>query len=105
MNLEEHLNLHEQNQNNNLIKRCIVSDQSDKMKTIAGLYHLIQSQYGDGVQRYNDHLLLYYYNMHTIYYILGSYLSCRSILVMWLECQFLDTEVDGLNPSISMLCP
>ena len=28
-----------------------------------------------------------------------------SILVMWLECWFLDTEVDGSNPGISMLCP
>ena len=24
---------------------------------------------------------------------------------MWLECQFLDTEDDGSNPGISMLCP
>ena len=24
---------------------------------------------------------------------------------MWLECRCLDTEVDGSNPSISMLCP
>ena len=31
--------------------------------------------------------------------------SDRSILVMWLECRFLDTEVDGLNTGISMLCP
>ena len=23
-----------------------------------------------------------------------------SILVMWLECQFLDTEVNGLNPAL-----
>ena len=23
---------------------------------------------------------------------------------MWLECRFLDTEVDGMNPNISMLC-
>ena len=30
---------------------------------------------------------------------------CRSILVMWSECRFLDTEVDGSNPGISMLCP
>ena len=29
----------------------------------------------------------------------------RSILVVWLECLFLDTEVDGSNPGISMLCP
>ena len=27
-----------------------------------------------------------------------------SILVMSLECRFLDTEVDGSNPDISMLC-
>ena len=25
--------------------------------------------------------------------------------VVWLECWFLDTEVDGLNSGISMLCP
>ena len=24
---------------------------------------------------------------------------------MWLECRFLDTEVDDSNPSIGMLCP
>ena len=24
---------------------------------------------------------------------------------MWLECRFLDIEVDGSNLSISMLCP
>ena len=29
----------------------------------------------------------------------------RSILVVWLEFRFLDTEVDGSNPGISMLCP
>ena len=28
-----------------------------------------------------------------------------SILVVWLECRFLDTEVDGSNRGISMLCP
>ena len=28
-----------------------------------------------------------------------------SILVMWFECRFLDTEVDGTNPDLSMLCP
>ena len=28
-----------------------------------------------------------------------------SILVKWLECRFLDTEVDGSNPGISVLCP
>ena len=24
---------------------------------------------------------------------------------MWLECRFLDTDVDGSNPGISMWCP
>ena len=24
---------------------------------------------------------------------------------MWLECRILDTDVDGSNPGISMLCP
>ena len=28
-----------------------------------------------------------------------------SILVIWLECRFLDTEVDGSNPDNSMLFP
>ena len=28
-----------------------------------------------------------------------------SILVKWLECQFLDTEVVVSNPGISILCP
>ena len=28
-----------------------------------------------------------------------------SILVMWLECRFLVTEVDCSNPDIGMLCP
>ena len=28
-----------------------------------------------------------------------------SILVVWLECRFLDTEVDGSNPGNSVLCP
>ena len=27
-----------------------------------------------------------------------------SILVVWLECRFLDAEVDGSYPGISMLC-
>ena len=27
------------------------------------------------------------------------------VMVIWLECRFLDTEVDGSNPGISMLCP
>ena len=28
-----------------------------------------------------------------------------SILVMWMDCRFLDAEVDGSNPGISMSCP
>ena len=28
-----------------------------------------------------------------------------SILVIWLECRFLDAEVDGSNPGNSMLFP
>ena len=32
-------------------------------------------------------------------------LQVRSILVMWLKCRFLDTEVDGSNPGIGMLYP
>ena len=29
----------------------------------------------------------------------------QSILVVWFECRFLVTEVDGLNPGNSMLFP
>ena len=29
----------------------------------------------------------------------------RSILVIWIECRFLDTEVDGSNPGNIMLFP
>ena len=29
----------------------------------------------------------------------------KIILVMWLECRYQDTEVDGSKPGISMLCP
>ena len=25
--------------------------------------------------------------------------------MMWLECRLLDTEVDGSNPGVGMLCP
>ena len=28
-----------------------------------------------------------------------------NILVMWLECRFLDTDVDGSTLGVSMLCP
>ena len=28
-----------------------------------------------------------------------------SILVMWLECRYIDTEVDGSNHGIGMLYP
>ena len=35
----------------------------------------------------------------------GGCETLMSILVMWLECWFLDTEVDDTNPDISMLCP
>ena len=39
-------------------------------------------------------------------YELGISLSkYKSILVVWLECRFLVTEVDGLNPGNSMLFP
>ena len=30
---------------------------------------------------------------------------CCVLLVVWLECRFLDTEVDGSNPGNSMLFP
>ena len=42
------------------------------------------------------YLLLYLTNF--------DYIDHRSIFVM-LECRLLDTEVDGINPGISMLCP
>ena len=40
---------------------------------------------------------IFHFNIMTMLFV--------SILVMWLECQFLDTDVDGFNSSISMLCP
>ena len=34
------------------------------------------------------------------------YHSLSNVLLdVWLECRFLDTEVDGSNPGISILCP
>ena len=39
-----------------------------------------------------------------LYIRLSSYCN-RNILVMWLECRFMDTEVDSSNPDISMLHP
>ena len=39
--------------------------------------------------------------MLVIYYI--PYVT--SILVVWLESRFLDTEEDGSNPGNSILCP
>ena len=51
-------------------------------------------------------------NHQAIANIVHCYVVCvdakmvsRSILVMRLECWFLDTEVDCSNPGISMLCP
>ena len=41
---------------------------------------------------------------HRIEQCVAGYILA-SILVMWLECRFLDAEVDGSNPGISMLCP
>ena len=38
MQREEHLNVQEQNQNNNLLERRTVCDQSDKMEIIGGRY-------------------------------------------------------------------
>ena len=32
-------------------------------------------------------------------------ISFIGILAAWLECRYLDTEVDGSNPDISVLCP
>ena len=42
-------------------------------------------------------------NMFAIY-IYVCVCVC-AMLVMWLECWFPDTEVDGSNPGVSMLCP
>ena len=51
----------------------------------------------------------------SLYIVFGLHLGCSSsdisvrdvmsILVMWLECRCLATEVDCSNPGISMLCP
>ena len=37
--------------------------------------------------------------------LMSETIAGLSILVVWLECRFLDTEVDGSNPGNSMLCP
>ena len=45
--------------------------------------------------------------LHSFLTVQVDYLlsTIWSILDLWLECQFLDTELDGSNPgSISMLC-
>ena len=49
----------------------------------------------------NDSLSIEYClnnNINTIH-------QYSSILVMWLECRFLDTDVDGSNLSINMFSP
>ena len=38
MNPKEHLSVQEQRQNNDLIERCSVYNQSDRINPIAGLY-------------------------------------------------------------------
>ena len=38
----------------------------------------------------------------TVHHLL---LNLWRIMAMWLECRFLDTEVDGSNLGIRMLCP
>ena len=40
----------------------------------------------------------------TSFIVVFSNRMVWSILVMWLECCFLDTEAESLNPGISMLC-
>ena len=39
------------------------------------------------------------HNRFSFYWLIWS------ILVLSLECRFMDTQIDGSNPSISMLCP
>ena len=43
--------------------------------------------------------------LNTSKYEASSLSLDSSILVVWLECRFLDIEVDGSNLGISMLCP
>ena len=50
-----------------------------------------------------DNIILEWCNLANIF--IASLVLPMSILVMWLECWFLDTMVDSLNPGISMLCP
>ena len=42
------------------------------------------------------------YNKLIVGVSLNVYLITWSILVMWFECRFRDTEVDGSNPGICM---
>ena len=52
-------------------------------------------------------ILSAYYNVfvNNIDFALDTCVVVLSILVVWLECRFLEKEVDGPNPGISMLCP
>ena len=43
--------------------------------------------------------------MYVCIYIYMCVCTCMCILVVWLECRFLDAEVDGSNPGNSMLFP
>ena len=53
-------------------------------------------------QRLN-HLL--YIDDFKLYARTENEIKAQSILVVWLECRFLETEVDGSNPGNSMLFP
>ena len=54
MNAEQHFSLQGHKQNDYLIRRRIVFDQSNKMKTIEGRYQLTKNQCRDVVQEQRD---------------------------------------------------
>ena len=59
------------------------------------------------ILRYIEITLVLYmrYIVDNYELLIMAELLITCILVNWLECRFLDTEVDGSNPGISMLCP
>ena len=50
------MNIQDEMQNNDYIKRRIVYDRSDSMNAIKGLYLQIHDQYGGCIRRWSDYL-------------------------------------------------
>ena len=44
-------------------------------------------------------------NLFVLAYLEYMFVYVWSILVMWLGCRFLDTDLDDSNSGISVLCP